>query len=114
MVYIYVIYIYVFFFIYHKLYVLHCIQYNVSVLEPVFWVNPIQSAHSFAVFFFIFLKFLLDYQFSLIYVINLPIFFRVASLALGQSYDCPSASEATLKKMGQTSLYQATTKHHKM
>ena len=30
---------------------------------------------------------------------NLSIFFRVASLALGQSYDCPSASEATLKNM---------------
>ena len=28
-----------------------------------------------------------------------PISFRVASLALGQSYDCPSASEATLKDM---------------
>ena len=25
--------------------------------------------------------------------------FRVASLALGQSYDCPSASEVTLKDM---------------
>ena len=30
----------------------------------------------------------------------LSIFFRVSSLALGQSYDCPSASEATLKDMG--------------
>ena len=30
----------------------------------------------------------------------LPIFFRVTSLALGQSYDCPSASEATLKNNG--------------
>ena len=30
---------------------------------------------------------------------NLPISFRVTSLALGQSYDCPSASEATLKDM---------------
>ena len=29
----------------------------------------------------------------------LPISFRVASLAFGQSYDCPSASEATLKDM---------------
>ena len=32
-------------------------------------------------------------------MIHLPIFFRVASLALGQSYDCPSASEVTLKDM---------------
>ena len=32
--------------------------------------------------------------------VYIPIYFRVASLALGQSYDCPSASEATLKDMG--------------
>ena len=31
--------------------------------------------------------------------VNLPISFRVTSLALGQSYDCPSACEATLKYM---------------
>ena len=30
----------------------------------------------------------------------LPISFRVTSRALGQSYDCPSASEVTLKDMG--------------
>ena len=30
----------------------------------------------------------------------LPISFRVASPALEQSHDCPSASEATLKNMG--------------
>ena len=29
----------------------------------------------------------------------LPIFFRITSLALGQSYDCPSASEVTVKDM---------------
>ena len=34
------------------------------------------------------------------YGLIIPIFFRVASLALGQSYDCPSASEATLKSIG--------------
>ena len=32
--------------------------------------------------------------------VNLPIFFRVSSLALGKSYDWPSASEVTLKNMG--------------
>ena len=31
----------------------------------------------------------------------LPIPFRIAALALGQSYDFPSASAATLKDMGQ-------------
>ena len=33
-------------------------------------------------------------------IMQLPLSFRVASLALGQSYDCPSASEATLKDTG--------------
>ena len=31
---------------------------------------------------------------------NLPISFRIDLLALGQSYDCPSANEETLKVMG--------------
>ena len=43
----------------------------------------------------------------------LPISFRVTSLALGQSYDCPSASEVTLKDMGKINKYQTTTKHKK-
>ena len=44
-----------------------------------------------------------------------PISFRVASLALGQSYDCPSASEATLKDIGKNiSTYNHNkTKHNK-
>ena len=35
-------------------------------------------------------------------------FFRIASLALGQSYDCPSASRAILKNMGKyfTKIHQ--------
>ena len=33
------------------------------------------------------------------------IYFRVASLALGQSYDCPSASKATLKDMDKIDRY---------
>ena len=40
----------------------------------------------------------------------LPISFRVASVALGQAYDCPSASEATLKDMGK----RITAIHDKM
>ena len=52
-------------------------------------------------------------QFIYIHVIWSPIFFRVASLALGQSYDCPSASEATLKDMGKTDLYQTKRNHNK-
>ena len=34
------------------------------------------------------------------FVIDLPIFFRIASLSLELLYDCPSASEVTLKYMG--------------
>ena len=36
------------------------------------------------------------------------IFFRVASLTLGQSYICPSVSEVNLKDMGKICLYQST------
>ena len=38
-----------------------------------------------------------------------PISFRVASLALGQSYDCPSASEVILKDMGKIIQQQTIT-----
>ena len=38
-------------------------------------------------------------------VMHLPIFFRFASLALGQSYDCPSASEVTQKDMSKFLYY---------
>ena len=47
------------------------------------------------------------------HVVHLPIFFRVSSLALGQSYDCPSASEVTLKNMGKTGQHLTTTEHNK-
>ena len=40
---------------------------------------------------------------------HLPIFFRVTSPAPGQSYDCPSASEVTMKDMGKIDFYPATT-----
>ena len=43
----------------------------------------------------------------------LPISFRVASLALGQSYDCPSAREATLKDMDIIDQHPITAEHHK-
>ena len=33
------------------------------------------------------------------HLLVVPIFFRVTSLALGESYDCPSASAVTLKNM---------------
>ena len=40
--------------------------------------------------------------------------FRIASLALGQSYDCPSASEVTLKDMGKMCWHLTTIKHNKL
>ena len=39
---------------------------------------------------------------------------RVTSLALGQSYDCPSASEVTLKDMVEKGWYQIAIKHDKL
>ena len=53
------------------------------------------------------------YQLFQIHMVNLPIFFKVASLALGQSCDCPSAREATLKNMGKINYYhtQQNTTH---
>ena len=46
-------------------------------------------------------------------VMYLPIAFRVTSLALGQSHDCPSASEVTLKYKSKTERHLTTTKHSK-
>ena len=60
-------------------------------------------------FCFIFILLRLCSQFLLICVSHSDIFFRVTSLALGQSYDCPSASEVTLKNTGKNNKYQATT-----
>ena len=42
--------------------------------------------------------------------VYLPIFFSVVSLALGQSYDCPSASEWSLKNMGEIDQNPTLTK----
>ena len=43
-------------------------------------------------------------------VVYLPISFRVTPLALGQSHDCPSANESTLKDIGENHYYQTTMK----
>ena len=34
-----------------------------------------------------------------------PMFIRVASLAVGQSYDWPNARDVNLKDMGETDVY---------
>ena len=56
----------------------------------------------------------LYYQFLVIQVIDIPMLFRVNSLALGQSYDCPSASETTLNNVGKIEHHQITTKHSRL
>ena len=54
-----------------------------------------------------------DLQFLGIHMIHLPISFRVTSLPLGQSYDCPSASEVTLKDLSKIDRYQTPAKRKK-
>ena len=56
---------------------------------------------------FCFAVFCLGYMNSL--MLYWSIFFRVTSRPLGQSYDCPSASETTLKDMGCIDGYQTVT-----
>ena len=46
--------------------------------------------------------------------INLPISFRGISPALGQSHDCPSPSEVTMKDMGKISQFSTTTRQDKV
>ena len=46
------------------------------------------------------------------FTLKIPIFYRLASLTLGQSYDCPSVSEASLKNMGKLDRYKIT-QHNK-
>ena len=57
--------------------------------------------------FTVLLLFLLSWKW--IHVIYLLISFRVISLALRQSHDCPSASEVTLKDMSKIGQHQITT-----
>ena len=56
----------------------------------------------------------LPYPSGRIPVFNLSISFRVTSLALGQSYDCPSASKVTLQDMHKINHYLTTTEHNKV
>ena len=55
---------------------------------------------------------LLYYQLFWTYMADLPIFFRLTSLALGQSFDCPSASEVSLKDMGKIAVCLTRRKHN--
>ena len=61
-------------------------------------VHPIKNWHMFCYGH-------MTMRYLLIHLAHLPIFFRVASLALGQSYDCPSAGEVILKNMGIIGCY---------
>ena len=46
------------------------------------------------------------------HMVQLSISFRVTSLALGQSYDCPSASEVMLKDLDKTDYCQTSNIRH--
>ena len=50
-------------------------------------------------------------SFCLMHLCELTMSFKVTSLALGQSYDCPSASEVALKDMGKIRRNLTTAKH---
>ena len=99
------------------LYVLYPIKYAHIVVVCFIWVvlihvvYPIRYAYN--VVLVCFSLFWLYYISLGSHVICLPISFMVASLALGQSYDCPSASEETMKDMGKIDQNQATTKHNR-
>ena len=75
-----------------------CVQRTVCLME---------YAHGFVVLCFVVVILWVPVN---IHVIYLPIFFRVASLALGQLYDCPSACEVTLKDIGRISCCLTTSK----
>ena len=51
--------------------------------------------------------------FCLMHLCELTMSFKVTSLALGQSYDCPSASEVTLNDIGKIIQNLSTAKHNK-
>ena len=53
------------------------------------------------------------YHFKFIHVTNLPIFFKVASWALGHWLYCPTTREVTLKDIGKIHWYQTMTKPNK-
>ena len=53
----------------------------------------------------------LHYSSGWIHMNHLVIFFMVTSLALGQSYDCPNASDAILQYMGKIGCYITTMKN---
>ena len=61
-------------------------------------VYPKKYAHGFVVLCFV----VVMQSFTMNYMKYLSIFIRVALLALGQSLDCPSASEVSLMDMGKS------------
>ena len=77
--------------------------------SPMLAIYPIKCAYGFVVH----VLFCTYYNSGRSHIYYLPISFRVTSLALGQWYDCPSASEVTLMYMGKINQYQTTIKHTK-
>ena len=72
-------------------------HYDVTVMIKQYRIYPMKYAHCSVMLCFVVV--VLSIRCGFIWC-PLPIFFRITSLALGQSCDCPSASEITLKDMG--------------
>ena len=80
-------------------------------------VYSIKYAHNFCLFSFVgvLLSDQLGYmRFTVIHMTYAPRSIRVASLALGQSYDCPSASEVSLQVVVQLNWHQTTIVHNQV
>ena len=83
---------------------------NVPFGWPMEMIYTLRNMHI-IVLCFVFVSYVINSRWNL--VIYEPTSFRVTSLALGQSYDCPSASEVTLEVMDKLGLCLAITKHKK-
>ena len=97
--------------------------WSLSFTCKVLIVYPIKYKHGFVVFCFVYIANIGHSKFIWITdpsccvllefgKLDLPISFRVTSLALGQSYDCPSAGEMTLEDISKyvsTKPQQTTT-----
>ena len=85
----------------------HCINNRWMTDKGVQWdnnaVNPIKYGHGFITSALFCCGYIVSHD------VSLPIFFRVASLALGQLHNWIGACKVTLKDMGKSNWYRTTT-----
>ena len=79
-----------------------------ALISEICTVYPVEYKHGFIALWFV----VLNHRYCYINVNNLAIFFGVASQTLGLWYDCPSLSEATLKRINMIGLYLITERQH--